>query len=103
MAVRVGVVLSAAMAVAGCSEDEKPDYTEICVDSRIMERVEDERCGDRLSGDPSVLWYYVGSPMAAPPVGGKVGFGSFTKPASGTIGRAPSSGGFGTFMGSTGS
>lgn len=102
VSVTVGAVLTAGIALAGCSADE-PDHTEICVDSQTMERVPDERCEQHSLSSSTFLWYYLGRSFAAPPVGSKVTSGSFTKPTTGTVGRVPSSGGFGTFKGSTGS
>lgn len=105
--IQTGIIVSTLVATltgtAACSSDEdEADSTQICVRQEI--RVDDSECereGGSGGGSNAALWYFLGRGMAAPPVGSKVSGGSFIKP-SGTIGRVPASGGFGTRGGTSG-
>lgn len=97
----LGVVLASVLSACGSTES---DYTEVCVDNRTGERIPEDECDDDDGhGGHRGGWVYFPHGSHVPAVGSKVTGGSRTFPASGTIGRAPSSGGFGshgTFGGS---
>lgn len=101
--ITIGVILAGLM--TGCaSEPDSTDYTEICVD-RDMTRLPEDQCdddGDRAGGNGFI---YISNGSSSPAYGSKYTGSSYTttRPASGTIGRAPSSGGFGTHAGTAGS
>lgn len=103
MGIIVSTLVATLTGTTACSGDDEDytDNTQICVRQEI--RVDDMECehGSSGGGVSPALWYFLGRGSAAPPVGSKVSGGSFTKP-SGTIGRVPASGGFGTRGGTSG-
>jgi hypothetical protein len=86
---------------ASCEGDpERPDYVQVCEDEQEV-RVVDEDCNADSSGHiiiPGRRWAYYPSSASAPAVG-KVGTGRVTPPAGASVGRIPTSGGFGTHSG----
>lgn len=106
------IVLSAmflSLAAACSSKPEgRPDYIEWCQDEESWNRVPDEECenggsGGSVPGHPGRKrrWVYSLNNERVPAVG-KSASATAIRPTSGTIGRAPASGGFGTFRGGTG-
>jgi hypothetical protein len=99
----IGIVLTGIM--TGCaSEPDNTDYTEICVD-RDMTRLPEDQCDDDDDRSRGHGFIYISSGSSSPAYGSRYMGGSYTttRPASGTIGRAPSTGGFGTHGGTAGS
>jgi hypothetical protein len=102
------IVLSAmflSLVSACASEPEaRPDYIEWCQDEESWNRVPDEECENGGSGGSipgrKRRWVYSLNNDRVPAVG-KTASATATRPTTGTIGRAPSSGGFGTFGGGT--
>lgn len=113
--VTTGIVLAAAVSFACASGEEdqefmdmEADHQQVCVqvqDNGDLIREEDKECPDENESHAHFspgyyYWYYMGRAHGTPPpVGNKVSTtsGSFTRPASGSIAKPPSSGGFGTF------
>lgn len=97
--VTLGFTVALAAAVAGCAEEPEPEYSRVCVDQATNVRLEDERCGDDdNNGGSGGHWYfYPRGSYKAPAVGSHVtgNYGSYTKPASGSIYSVPKTGGFG--------
>ncbi|WP_073154583.1 hypothetical protein [Seinonella peptonophila] len=100
--IAMGAAVAVAMTLtASCGTDEEnPDYVEICVDQRTGERVEDDQCEDEehSHGGSHVHFfhYYIATQQGGtiPRVGQKPTGGTTIKPQSGTIQKgAPSSGG----------
>lgn len=92
------------MALAGCPKGEAPpDYTAVCEDDQGF-RVPDEDCGDGGGGGivaSNRHWSHYPANVKAPAVG-QQGAGRVTPPAGANVGRAPASGGFGTYAGAGG-
>jgi hypothetical protein len=109
-----GVVLSASLAfaasgLAACADDDDTlqdsDYSEVCVNQNY-ERVPEDQCDDDDRRTSSGLfWMFFPRSYTVPPYGGTVSksHGFTSKPATGTTGRVPAKGGFGTFRGGGGS
>lgn len=103
------IVLSAMFLslASACSSkpEERPDYIEWCQDEESWNRVPDEECENGGSGGSvpgrKRRWVYSLNNERVPAVG-KSASATAIRPTSGTIGRAPASGGFGTFRGGTG-
>lgn len=98
--ITIGVILAGL--VTGCSDSEQSDYSEVCVD-REMTILPEDQCdddGDRASGHGFI--YVPGSAHVG--AHGTRYTSSYTsvRPTSGTIGRVPASGGFGTHAGTAG-
>lgn len=98
--ITIGVVL--ASLIAGCSDSEQPDYSEVCVD-REMTILPEDQCDDdddRARGHSFI--YIPGSNYVGARGSRYTGSYSSVKPTSGTVGRIPASGGFGTHAGTAG-
>lgn len=100
-AVILGIGFLTLISSAACkSEPAPPDYVQVCEDDQEV-RVVDEDCNADSSGHiiiPGRHWAYYPSNASAPAVG-KVGTGRVTPPAGASVGRIPTSGGFGTHSG----
>lgn len=97
--VLTGMFLSMIACASDSPADEQTEYAETCRDEATNARVPDEECERGSSGRS---WAFVKG--SSPAVGRPYPHGSYTtvRP-SGTIGRVPATGGFGTFGGGTGS
>lgn len=95
----LGLLMLACADDASGDESERSDVTEVCVDESqiILPEIECENG----SGHGSFI-YVPGSNYVGAHGSKYTGSHSVTKPASGTIGRVPSSGGFGTHGGTGG-
>lgn len=87
----VGMFLGSVILTA-CSEPS-PDYDRLCVDDVTGQRVDDDECDEDGSGGHRYHYYPHGS--SHPAVGSKVTGGTTVKPATGSWGSVPRSGGFG--------
>jgi hypothetical protein len=120
--VSLGLAMAATLAFAasGCAVepdqefmDVEADHQQVCVkvqDNGDLIRDDDSKCPDENHSHTSFgpgfwYWYYLGRAYGAPPAVGQTvnrWQGTFTRPSSGTIAKAPSSGGFGTFRSAVG-
>lgn len=92
----------AATSVSGCAEEEQPaTHTAVCVDPSTEVRVDDDRCDDN---DTRMVWWYYPITHHAPAVGHSVKGTPYTtsRPANAVVTTAPKSGGFGSYLGTTG-
>lgn len=93
------------LAMGACASEpeyEDTDYSAVCVQQATQVRVDDDQCSDDMDNSNSsspLLWYFIGRSMSAPAVGSHVTGGSHVKPATGSVGTAPRTGGFGTRVG----
>lgn len=102
----VAVTTAFILAVSGCASEpegfEETDYAAVCVNQDTQTRVDDEQCPQDMEHSSSsnlLLWYFIYRSTAAPQVGHPVSGGSYIKPATGSVGFAPKTGGFGTRAG----
>lgn len=93
--------------LAGCQEDPEPeevrsDHSEVCV-NREMTILPEDQCDDdedRHRGHGFI--FLPGSTYVGPHGSKYTGLYSTVRPTSGTIGRVPATGGFGTHTGTGG-
>ena len=78
--VTLGVTIALATALSGCGQEEEYQYGAVCADRETQQRVEDEQCDDDGVRSGRHGWYFFPVGVLAPPIGGRVGRGSFSAP-----------------------